>query len=177
RDPGAAGLQPPGLQPQMAELAQLLSARFTVFSYDRRGRGESGDTLPYAVEREIEDLDGLITEAGGSAFVYGMSSGAALAMEAAHRGLAIRGLAIFEAPFLRGHSGPPHPPDYLALRTQLTSPGRRGDGVEYFMTGAAGAPAEMVAQMSGGRVAGVRDGGAHAGLRRHDHGGPVADRL
>src|SRR5262249_60198828 len=140
RDPGAAGLQPPGLQPQMAERAQLLSARFTVFSYDRRGRGESGDTLPYAVEREIEDLDGLITEAGGSAFVYGMSSGAALAMEAANRGLAIRGPAIFEAPFILDDSGPPQPADYLARLIQLISTGRRGDAVQNFMTVAAGVP-------------------------------------
>jgi pimeloyl-ACP methyl ester carboxylesterase len=69
--------------PHMAELAQHLSSRFIVFNYDRRGLGESGDTAPYAVEREIEDLDALVGEAGGSAFVYGMSSGAALALEAA----------------------------------------------------------------------------------------------
>ena len=64
-------------------LAASLAPHFSVFAYDRRGRGESGDTAPYAVEREVEDLDALITEAGGSAFVFGHSSGAALALEAA----------------------------------------------------------------------------------------------
>src|SRR5690348_3770906 len=69
-----------------APLTSLLAPRFTVISYDRRGRGDSGDTPPYAVEREIEDLDALIGAAGGSAGVFGMSSGAALALEAANRG-------------------------------------------------------------------------------------------
>ena len=68
---------------QMAQLTELLSPHFTVFHYDRRGRGESGDIQPYAVQREVEDIEALIDEAGGSAFVYGISSGAALAMEAA----------------------------------------------------------------------------------------------
>src|SRR5262249_699655 len=71
-----------------APLAALLAPRFTVFAYDRRGRGDSGDTAPYAVEREVEDLAALIDEAGGSAFLLGHSSGAALALEAAARGLA-----------------------------------------------------------------------------------------
>src|SRR5437899_2573701 len=70
-------------------LAELLAAHFTVFTYDRRGRGDSGNTAPYAVEREVEDIEALVHEAGGSAFVYGISSGAALALEAANRGLAI----------------------------------------------------------------------------------------
>ncbi len=71
-----------------------------VFNYDRRGRGESGDTTPYAVEREIEDLDALIAEAGGSAAVFGYSSGANLALQAAAHGLAITKLALYEPPFL-----------------------------------------------------------------------------
>src|SRR5262245_42753154 len=80
-------------------LAKLLEPNFTVYIYDRRGRGESADTTPYAVEREIEDLDALINAAGGSALVYGISSGAALAMHAA---VALDGkfkkLAMYEAP-------------------------------------------------------------------------------
>src|SRR5258706_2176516 len=71
-------------------LAALLAPHFTVFTYDRRGRGDSTDTPPYAVEREIEDLKALLNAAGGSAFVYGISSGAALALEAANQGLAIK---------------------------------------------------------------------------------------
>src|SRR5215218_2186490 len=82
-----------------APLANLLAEHFTVFNYDRRGRGDSGDTAPYAVEREVEDLDTVIAAAGGSAFVYGTSSGAALALEAAASGLAITKLAMWEPPF------------------------------------------------------------------------------
>src|SRR5215469_7427537 len=72
-----------GVRSMATELVALLAPHFTVFNYDRRGRGDSGDTLPYAVEREIEDIDALIDAAGGSAFVFGNSSGAALALEAA----------------------------------------------------------------------------------------------
>src|SRR5215510_3497798 len=81
-------------------LAALLTDRYTVFTYDRRGRGDSGDTKPYLIDREIEDLDALIREAGGSAFVYGISSGAALALEAAIAlGDKIKKLAMYEAPY------------------------------------------------------------------------------
>jgi pimeloyl-ACP methyl ester carboxylesterase len=71
------------LFPRFVQLAELLAPHFTVFNYDRRGRGDSGDTLPYAVEREVEDIDAVITAAGGSAFVFGHSSGAVLALETA----------------------------------------------------------------------------------------------
>src|SRR5438105_3268893 len=75
-------------------LARALMQHFTVFTYDRRGRGESGDTAPYAVEREVEDIEALVNEAGGSAFVWGMSSGAVLALEAANRLRGIKKLAL-----------------------------------------------------------------------------------
>jgi pimeloyl-ACP methyl ester carboxylesterase len=81
-----------------APLAPELAEQFTVYNYARRGRGESGDTLPYAVAREIEDLDALIAEAGGSAHLYGVSSGGALALEAAAAGLAVDGIALYEVP-------------------------------------------------------------------------------
>ena len=84
----------------MATLAPLLAKDFTVFAYDRRGRGESGDTKPYAVDREIEDLQAVIDAAGGSAHVFGMSSGAILALDAAACGLSIRKLALYEPPFV-----------------------------------------------------------------------------
>jgi len=84
------------------QLAALLSQEFTVFHYDRRGRGDSGDTMPYAVQREIEDLEALIEEAGGSAYLFGMSSGAVLALRAAARGLEIKRLALYEPPFNSG---------------------------------------------------------------------------
>ena len=81
-------------------LAQHLEQHFTVFNYDRRGRGDSGDTAPYVIEREIEDIQALIHEAGGSAYVFGYSSGAVLALKAAAQGLAITKMALYELPLV-----------------------------------------------------------------------------
>ncbi len=128
-------------------LALLLQRHFTVFTYDRRGRGASGDTPPYAVDREVEDIDAIIEEAGGSACVYGVSSGAALAMEAAAGGLEITKLALLEPPYRVDRSAP-RPPDDLTTRVvELISIGRRGDAVEFFLTKAVGLPSEAVVQM------------------------------
>ena len=85
--------------PGSMQLADLLAKHFTVFNYDRRGRGDSGDTKPYAVDREIEDVQALIDAAGGSAYVWGLSSGAILALKAAAGGLDIKKLALHEPPF------------------------------------------------------------------------------
>ena len=127
-----------------APLAQLLAADSTVFNYDRRGRGDSGDTLPYAVEREVEDIDALVSEAGGSAFLYGTSSGAALALEAAASGLPITKLALWEPPFVLDESRRP-PKDQVAQYDKMIAEGRRGDAAEYFMTQVVGMPPEFVA--------------------------------
>jgi len=113
-------------------LAAALAPHFTVFAYDRRGRGDSGDTSPYAPEREIEDLDALIGEAGRAAFVYGHSSGAALALEAAVRGLPISKLALYEPPYIVDDSRPPQPDDFLPRLRALVAAGRRADTVELF---------------------------------------------
>jgi pimeloyl-ACP methyl ester carboxylesterase len=118
-----------------------------VFNYDRRGRGESGDTAPYAVEREVDDLDALIGEAGGSAFVFGNSSGAALALEAATRGSAITKLALYEAPFIVDDSRPPVPDDYVSQLDALVAAGRHGDAVAYTLTTGIAVPAAVVASM------------------------------
>ena len=128
-------------------LATRLAPHFTVYAYDRRGRGDSGDTQPYAVEREIEDIAALIREAGGSAFVFGMSSGAALALEAANHGLAITKLALYEPPFIVDDARKPIPADYVTQLGELARSGRRGEAVEYFMANAVEVPADMVAQM------------------------------
>ena len=125
-----------------APLARFLEQNFTVFNYDRRGRGESGDSGPYAIEREIEDLDALITQAGGSAFVFGYSSGAILALRAAAHGLDISQLALYEPPPTGAKAGELAPP-----LTELIAAGRRGDAVELFQTEAIGIPAAVVAQM------------------------------
>ncbi|GAA3125470.1 alpha/beta hydrolase [Streptosporangium carneum] len=132
-----------------AELAALLAPYFTVITYDRRGRGESGDAAPYAVEREIEDLDALIGMAGGSAFVLGESSGAVLALEAAVRGLAITRLACYEPPFVVDDGRPPMPGDFLERFDELVARGRRAEAFAMFMTVAVGLPAEA--------AAGIRD--------------------
>jgi pimeloyl-ACP methyl ester carboxylesterase len=131
-----------------APLGGLLASRFTVLSYDRRGRGASGDTAPYAVEREVEDLEALIAAAGGSAFVYGMSSGSVLPLEAAAQGLAITKLAIYEPPFFADEGQQRRARTYATKLTELLSAGRRGDALELFMT-TVGVPAEMIGQMRG----------------------------
>src|SRR5512135_2271780 len=107
-----------------ASLAAALAPNFTVFAYDRRGRGDSGDTPPYAVEREVEDLDAVIDEAGGSAFVFGHSSGAVLALEAA-RLLPdkISKLALYEPPFIIDNGRPPAPQDFTAQLERLVAAG------------------------------------------------------
>jgi pimeloyl-ACP methyl ester carboxylesterase len=125
-----------------APLARSLEQHFTVFNYDRRGRGESGDTAPYAIEREIEDLEALIARAGGSAAVFGYSSGAILALRAAAHGLAISRLALYDPPPTGARAG-----QLVHQLTQLVADGRRGDAVELFQIEAVGIPAGIVAQM------------------------------
>jgi pimeloyl-ACP methyl ester carboxylesterase len=127
-------------------LAGELSRSFTVFNYDRRGRGESTDTPPYAVEREIEDIDAVIAEAGGSAHLHGFSSGAALAMYAASSGLSVMKLSLWEPPFILDEDKRP-PTDQVERYEEMIVEGRRGDAVEYFMTKVIGMPAEMVSGM------------------------------
>src|SRR5439155_7015281 len=101
------------IDPPTVQLAKRLASHFTVFHYDRRGRGESGDTQPYATQREIEDLGAIIDEAGGSAFGVSFSSGGPLLLDAAAQGLAISRLAVYEAPFIVDDSRPPLPDDYV----------------------------------------------------------------
>ncbi|WP_433441598.1 alpha/beta fold hydrolase [Nonomuraea sp. CA-141351] len=131
----------------LAGVAAGLAPWFTVYDYDRRGRGDSGDTPPYAVEREIEDLAAVIEAAGGSAMVFGGSSGAALALEAAVRNPAISKLALWEPPYHVDDSAPPLPDDFAAQLDALVRSGRRGEAVERFMVEAAEAPPEAVAAM------------------------------
>ncbi|MCT2587975.1 alpha/beta fold hydrolase [Actinophytocola sp. S1-96] len=126
-------------------LAEVLAARFTVFNYDRRGRGDSGDTAPYSVEREVEDLAAVIAAAGGFASVYGHSSGAGLVLHAAERGLPIDKIVLHELPFDPDE-------DDRATREEaekyrlLLDEGRRGDAVELFLA-SAGMPPEIVAHV------------------------------
>jgi pimeloyl-ACP methyl ester carboxylesterase len=133
--------------PKMVQLAELLAERFTVINYDRRGRGDSGDTRPYAVEREIEDLDALVEAAGGSASLWGWSSGGVLALRAAAGGLNIDKLALYEPPFMVDDSHALPPADFATRLDQLTAAERRSEAVKYFMTKGMGVPRVVVALM------------------------------
>ncbi|MFF5479384.1 alpha/beta fold hydrolase [Streptomyces sp. NPDC012935] len=117
----------------VAPLAAPLADRFMVVSYDRRGRGESGDTEPYAVEREVEDLAALIEAVGGEAALYGVSSGGALALEAAASGLPVRQVAVYEVPFAVYEGGAKERAEYTERLTEALAEGRRGDAVELFL--------------------------------------------
>ena len=128
-------------------LARALAPRFTVLNYDRRGRGDSGDPAPYAVEREIDDIAALITAAGGSAAVFGYSSGATLALKAAASGLPVTKLVLYEPPFRTDDSHPPLPADFASQLAELVAAGRRGDAVELYQTMAVGIPEQVVAQL------------------------------
>lgn len=133
--------------PPFTKLAGLLSDRFTVIVYDRRGRGDSGDTPPYAVEREIEDLDAVIKGAGGAACVWGWSSGAALALKAAASGLGISRLAVYEPPYVVGEVRHRPPADHEAQLRALIAAGRRSAAVRFFMVQMVGLPRLMVVVM------------------------------
>ena len=128
------------------ELADLLARDFTVLNYDRRGRGDSGDARPYPIEREIEDLDAVIAEVGGSAAVFGNSSGAVLALRAAAAGVAVTKLALWEPPFMVDPDGPRRQQEYVSKLTRLLDEDRRGDAMALFMK-TIGLPDEMIAGM------------------------------
>lgn len=132
---------------QTEPLANALQQKFTVLNYDRRGRGDSGDTMPYSVDREIEDLSALVTAAGGTASVFGHSSGATLALKAAGSGLPITKLMLYEPPFRTDDSHPPLPADLAEQLAALVAAGRRGDAVELYQTKAVGIPEDIVAQL------------------------------
>jgi pimeloyl-ACP methyl ester carboxylesterase len=133
--------------PRTCALADLLARDHTVIHYDRRGRGSSTDTEPYAVQREVEDLGALIDDVGGSACVFGMSSGACLALEAVTEGLPITKLAAFEAPLIVDDTRPAVPEEYPDRLAALLAADRRGEAVELFLRVAAHAPPVVVATM------------------------------
>ncbi|CAM3091842.1 alpha/beta hydrolase [Paenibacillus lupini] len=133
--------------PGQVELAQALSKQYTVYNYDRRGRGDSGDASSYAIEREIEDLNAIIQEAGGSAYVWGLSSGAVLALQAAASGSSITKLALHEPPFIVQASDPKPPSDFTEYVAKLIAADRRAEAIKYFMTKGMGAPSFVIPLM------------------------------
>ena len=126
-----------------AGLADALMSEFTTYNYDRRGRGDSGDTLPYAVEREIEDIEAVIAAAGGKAHLYGSSSGAGLAFEAAAAGAPVDKLVLWEPPYNLDPAGRP-PADSVEQLDRMVAEGRRGDAAEFFMVQMVRLPADFV---------------------------------
>lgn len=130
---------------RLSGLVEPLSSEFGVLTYDRRGRGESADTPPYSVEREVEDLTALVEAAGGSARLYGFSSGALLAMHAAAAGLPVARLGLMEPP-LQEDADPARPSSLTTELAELIEAGRNGDAVEHFNR-SIGVPEEMVARM------------------------------
>jgi pimeloyl-ACP methyl ester carboxylesterase len=127
-------------------LAAALAGQFTVYTYDRRGRGESGNTLPYAVDREVEDLAAVLEAAGGTAHLYGISSGAALALEAANVLSGFVSLALYEFPTAVDSSGPVRPPDYIRTMDTLIAADRRSAVLKMFMR-TVGVPAPVLLVM------------------------------
>jgi len=131
-----------------AKLARQLAGKFTVINYDRRGRGRSTDTAPYAVAREVEDVEALMDAAGGSAYLFGSSSGAVLALEAASRlGHRMNGLFLYEPPFIIDGSRPPMPHDFADQIDKLISGNCRSDAVRLFFSQGMGIPAVFVTLM------------------------------
>ncbi len=129
-----------------AGLAEKLAPHFSVYNYDRRGRGKSGYTQPYAVEREVEDIEAVIDAAGGTAYLYGSSSGAALALEAARQLKSkIKKLALWEPPYIQDPESRRPPTDTAQTFHKLVAAGRRGDAAEFFMAQVVGLPPDFVA--------------------------------
>jgi pimeloyl-ACP methyl ester carboxylesterase len=131
----------------MPKLAPLLAPHFTVYVYDRRGRGQSGDTPPYSIQREVEDIAALIQEAGGSASVVGLSSGGALALEAAASGLPIQKVVAYEPPYVGDSARNGGATDHQGRLEALIAAGDRGGAVKYFMRSMVGIPAPFVVMM------------------------------
>src|SRR5689334_11604679 len=143
------------------ELAERLAPEFTVYTYDRRGRGDSGDTAPYAVEREVEDLEAVIEAADGPAALFGHSSGGALALETTARSVMVSKLAVYEPPYIVGDGRPPLADDYIEHLEELVDSGRRAEVVTYFMTEAVGMPREMAERMADSPMAASMESLAH----------------
>ena len=132
---------------KMEELARLLSERCTVINYDRRGRGDSTEAGPFSVEREIDDIAALIEAEGGSASLWGWSSGGALALRAAAADIGVERVSVYEVPFMVDPDAGLPTPDYSERLDELVAADDRGGAVRHFMRNAIGIPAPFVALM------------------------------
>ena len=156
----------------MGAYARPLSEHFTIYNYDRRGRGESGDIQPYAIQREIEDIDALVQEAGGSAYVFGGSSGGVLTLDAAAHGLNITKLAVYEPPFVVDDSREPPPENILDQLKGLDClrPERRCRR-DFHDQGLSDARGHGCWHADATFLAECGSSSPHSGVRRNDHGG------
>lgn len=132
---------------QLTGLAESLASSYTVINYDRRGRNESTEAGPFAIEREIEDIAALVRETGGRASLFGFSSGGALALRAASAGIGVERVAVYEVPFMVEGTGKRPPAAYGHRLDQLIAAGDDSGAVRYFMRNAIGVPAPVVAMM------------------------------
>jgi pimeloyl-ACP methyl ester carboxylesterase len=132
---------------KMEQLAELLADHCSVINYDRRGRGDSTEAGPFALEREIEDIAALIEAQGGSASLWGWSSGGALALRAAGTGIGVDRVSVYEVPFMVTPGQDRPTPDYGARLDRLVTAGDRSSAVRHFMRNAMGMPAPFVAVM------------------------------
>lgn len=146
-----------------SRLGECLAEHFTVYNYDRRGRGSSTDSAPYAVEREVDDIEAIIHEAGGSAYLFGSSSGAVLALDAAGSlgSSIISKLFLYEPPFIVDDSRSPVPAEYVLHLNELIAGNKRSEAVEYFMTAALGIPVEYLEFMKADPSWQAMEGMAH----------------
>ena len=123
---------------------RLAAEGFTAVDYDRRGRGGSGDTQPWALAREVEDVAALIKAVGGAAALCSNSSGAGIALAAASAGVSVTALALYEPPFFAGHSFTAH----LTVLRSLLADGKTEEAMRYNLTSVIGLPAEVIDQMA-----------------------------
>jgi alpha-beta hydrolase superfamily lysophospholipase len=133
-----------------AELASLLTQSCTVINYDRRGRGGSGDTAPYSVDKEVEDLRAVADAAGEPVSLFGTSGGTFLAFRAVAGGMAVERIAVWEPPYILPGSRPPVPADYAQQQTALAERGDTSAMAELFLRTAVGMPPEFVAGLKDG---------------------------
>ena len=132
---------------KMEELAKLLAEHCTVINYDRRGRGDSTEVKPFALGREIEDIAALIEAEGGSASLWGWSSGGALALRAANAGVVVERVSVYEVPFMVTPEAKRPTRDYGERLDELVGAGDRSGAVKHFMRNSIGIPAPFVALM------------------------------
>lgn len=134
----------------LSPLAAMLGERFTVYNYDRRGRGDSGDTPPYSRQREVEDLGQVLAEVGEPAALFANCSGGVIGIEGIAAGLPITRLAMYEPPFILEGQRPELPHDFVQRLSQFVAEGRRGDAVRYFMAEVVRMPDAMIEKISNG---------------------------